>query len=136
MATLAHVEPIVDELERVRVRNERVSRVKDIVHGLWPLVEKQVADVVDTKDPMAALNEDQNAWRPEMNRRAQDEWGLQYLAYTRLKLRSVVNRFANVTARRLRLPGRLTCMPISSTTRSPRGPSRAGTSWRCSRASR
>ncbi len=87
-------EPILDDLERVEERNESVRCVRDAVRATYPSIEAVVrAEVGDSFDQHRDFHE-----------KAQELLGPAYVGYTLLKLRSVVDHFATVTARLLGLP--------------------------------
>jgi patatin-related protein len=104
LSSLGSLQPIVDELVRVQQRNQRVTRVSDIVDGLWPLVEKQVTDVGSATQLLTSPIGGEDGWSTTVNSAAVEELGLQYLAYARLKIRMVVEEFADLACRACAFP--------------------------------
>jgi patatin-related protein len=91
---IPRAEPILDDLERVDERNERVRRVQAAVRASFPSIEAIVVAAVGEAFDTAA----------DFHARAQKLLGPAYVGYTLLKLQSVVDHFAAVTTRLLRLP--------------------------------
>ena len=105
LSPLPREEPILDDLLSVRDFNRRVRRVNDMVAQAWPEVEKEVA-AVRSAAGVSGLGGSYDQWRDDMHDRAAERSGLQYLAYARLKLFGVVERFGQVAARLCGYPDR------------------------------
>jgi patatin-related protein len=93
---LPRSEPILDDLVEVGALNERVRRIRDIVETGWDTVEARVREIVGPlpeipKDPSdAKLTEIRKRTEEEARRSA----GFSYATYVRLKISSVVDRYA------------------------------------------
>jgi patatin-related protein len=105
LSPLPREEPILDDLLSVRDFNRRVRRVNDMVARAWPEVETEVTALRSAADA-TGLEGSYDRWRDDMHERAAERTGLQYLAYARLKLFGVVERFSQVAARMCGYPDR------------------------------
>jgi patatin-related protein len=99
LSTLPREEPIADDLLTVEAFNGRVRRMAEVIDHAFPGVERQVFGVDRPDDPAGlAFSRKLEDWREDVNRKAVETSGLAYGAYLRLKLHSVVERFAEVAA--------------------------------------
>ena len=93
-------EPILDDLVEVGALNERVERIKDIIVTSWDPVGAQIEGIIeevlgpdgvvpsDAQSPMFA------ALRKRLDETARSQSGFSYATYARLKISSVVDRYA------------------------------------------
>ncbi|MFP6746009.1 MAG: patatin-like protein, partial [Alphaproteobacteria bacterium] len=100
-------EPIRDELDWINGYNVRVRRLKTVLDGTLPRINKMVAEVVggDT----AALPDLANLghWRAAAGRMAAEQSGYAHDGYLRLRIDAVVEQLATILAQAAaRLPSR------------------------------
>jgi patatin-related protein len=103
---LPRVEPILDDLVEVGALNERVRRIRDIIETSWDTVEKRVREIVG---PLPEIPKDPaDSKLAEIRKRAEEEArasaGFSYATYVRLKISSVVDRYAETACAVCDLP--------------------------------
>jgi patatin-related protein len=94
LSGIARHEPVLDDLLTVRELNERIERVREIVHA---------ADIPPL-DPPLDESTTYAAANTAANEEAAARAGFAYTTYIHLKLHSVVERFSAVTCEILKLP--------------------------------
>ncbi|MFL5922172.1 MAG: patatin-like protein [Gaiellaceae bacterium] len=93
---LPRSEPILDDLVEVGALNERVRRIQDIIVTSWDAIEERVRKIAGPLDAVPTDPNDQRLAkiRKDTNDDAQQNAGLSYATYVRLKISGVVDRYA------------------------------------------
>ena len=95
LSTIPATEPILDDLMRVRERNERVERVRDLIRLNESKVEETVTGFLGDTAPENPSLEEIDDWSGEAHRRAAALTGAGYAAYLEIKTMAVVRSFAD-----------------------------------------
>jgi patatin-related protein len=96
LSGLPRSEPILDELQELLLRNERVRAVRDVIESNWSTVENRVRELIPgLDDPPADPGSPQlKEWSETIHRAARELGGLGYGTYLRLKIGSALDSFA------------------------------------------
>ena len=98
LSDIPRQEPIYDDLNWVSGFNLRVRRVNQVIEATRPLVRKLVSGLAPDTFEGGLTAASIGVWRETANARAASEAGFAYHGYMRLKLLSVLNTMAELTA--------------------------------------
>lgn len=107
-ASIPRQEPILDDLLNLARRNEAVLRVRDVIEASFPSIKDRVAELVQSQAAAAVKKDtagaDLIATRQAVEQLAVDESGFSAATYLRVRIRSVVEGFADAVAQVLLFP--------------------------------
>lgn len=107
-AGIPRKEPLIDDFLWLAERNRAVARVRDVIETSFPDVSAEVGELVNgALGPLpeeAPTGDELARWRQQVERRAAQNGGFAYTSYLRLRIRDVVDRYADVISSLLRFP--------------------------------
>ncbi|MGH2734417.1 MAG: patatin-like protein, partial [Actinomycetota bacterium] len=89
-------EPILDDLLRVRARNEKAAQIRDVIRGREDEVESALMSFVGDELPPHPTPDQLSEWNAKSHGRAQQLTGSFYEGYLQIKAASVVRAFAEM----------------------------------------
>lgn len=89
-------EPMHDDLAEIESFNNRVKTVRSVIDAVKPSVSRYMTEIMDLTPGDGADRQTIRDWRVAANARAATDAGYSYEGYTRLKIRIVTQRVANV----------------------------------------
>ncbi|MEO0907031.1 MAG: patatin-like protein [Pseudomonadota bacterium] len=98
LSTIPREQPIRDDLERIEQRSRDALRLRRIVMGLRPEIDRTVEKLfgmtffLDSPTPKRLAN-----WRAKAQQAAADQSGYAFGAYAQTKFSAIVDRLANLT---------------------------------------
>jgi patatin-related protein len=108
-ASIPRKEPILDDLLSLAARNENVLRVRDVIEASFPTIKEKVVALikdVDTAPAAVAGTAGQKLIdiRADIEARALKEAGFNAATYLRVRIRSVLENFADAISHVLEFP--------------------------------
>lgn len=101
-------EPLVDDFLWLAERNRTVARVRDVIETSFGDVSDEVSRLVNGDlgplPPEAPSGAQLVAWREEVEQHAAERGGFAYASYLRLRIRDVVDRYADAISTLRRFP--------------------------------
>jgi patatin-related protein len=90
-------EPILDDLMRVRQFNDRVNAINSVVGERFPEIRDRIDQLTGAGQmPDSPTEEQVRSWSDKLHAEAKSDLGAAYEGYQRLKVTSVVDRFAEM----------------------------------------
>jgi len=98
-SALAHIprnEPIGDDLAEIEEKNRRIRRISEVIEAADPLVEKEIAKIIQFDGAKPLTPKDVSNLRDLANQAAHAKAGYANIGYQKLKLRGLTERLANL----------------------------------------
>jgi len=107
-ASIPRKEPILDDLLDLAARNEAVLRIRDVIEASFPSIQAKVSALVEDRAAAALVRgtsgEELMAVRRDIEAMAAAEAGFSAATYVRVRIRSVLEGYAESVAQLLAFP--------------------------------